>query len=193
MAPFGSWPSAARATALALALAGCASAPPTSFDLSAARPMLQRAPRATIRVREPTATADLDGARILVRSGDNSLSVLAGAQWADRLPLLLRSRLTQSFENAHGLKIVGEGGAANFDYDLETDVRAFELDADARDVKIDFAVKLVSLRGGRVVAARIFERRAPVASTEPGAVTAALDAALSDVMVEIVRFAASSL
>ena len=54
--------------ALAFALAACASGPPaTMYDLAAAKPPPARAVRAQFRVGQPTATADLDTDRMLVR------------------------------------------------------------------------------------------------------------------------------
>lgn len=72
-------------------------------------------------------------------------------------------------------------------------MRAFELDAEARRVEIDIAVKLVSAGAGRVVATKTFKARAPVSSTEPQVVTAALDGALASVLAQIRAFVASSL
>jgi cholesterol transport system auxiliary component len=175
---------------LAGGLTACGGASRVAYDLSATTPGPQRVARAQFRVAEPVATADLESDRILVRTGANTLAVLAGAQWADRLPALLRARLTESFENTRGLRVVGASAAR--DYDIETDIRAFELDANSKEVDIDVAVKLISARG-RVVATRIFKSREPVASTEPGAVVSALDKALSGVMLQIVGFVASNL
>lgn len=179
--------------ALGAALAGCASAPRVAYDLSAAAPGKLRASQTQIRVRTPTATAELDTDRILVRGADNSLAVLAGAQWADRLPSLIAARLIQTFQNGHGPHAIGEGGGAAADYDLETDLRAFEVEADARQVDVDIAVKLVAVQGGRVAATRIFKITAPLASTAPDVATAALDQALSKAMVDIVDFVAGTL
>ncbi len=177
---------------LAGALSACASAPRVAYDLSAATPARLAASHVQIGVRPPTATAELDTDRILVRAPDNSLAVLAGAQWADRLPSLIAARLTQTFQNAHGPRAVGEGGAAA-DYNLEMDLRAFELDAGAGLVDVDIAVKLVSAASGRVVATRIVKVTGPLASTAPDVATEALNQALSKAMVEIVEFVAKTL
>ena len=86
--------------AVALAVAACASGPPpTMFDLAAATPPPARGLRAQIRVGQPTATANLDSDRILVRDSD-TLAILEGARWSESLPALFRTRLAQSFQNA---------------------------------------------------------------------------------------------
>ena len=173
--------------ALALALAACASGPPpTMFDLAAATPPPARGLRAQIRVGQPTATANLDSDRILVRNSD-TLAILEGARWSEALPALFRTRLAQSFQNA-GLGRWIDGPAANADYEVDLDIRAFDLDAPAKEVHIDIAAWIVSLGNGRIRANEIFTLRAPVSSTSPADVAAAMDQAASTVMAEIVRF-----
>jgi cholesterol transport system auxiliary component len=182
----------AVAGALALALAGCAGGPPPSmYDLSAARPPPARAVRAQFRVGQPTATADLDSEHILVREGQ-SLATLAGARWPQSLPALFRARLAQSFQNA-GLARFIDGPAANANYEVDLDIRAFELDAEAKEVHVDIAAWIVSLGTGRIVADQIFALRMPVASTGASDVAAAMDQAASTVMTEIVAFVARAL
>ena len=66
----------AAAVAVALALAACASVPSRIYDLTAANPPPTRALRAQIRIGQPSATADLDGDRILVRDTPITLATL---------------------------------------------------------------------------------------------------------------------
>jgi len=182
----------AVAGALAFALIGCAGGPPPNmYDLSAARPPPVRAVRAQFRVGQPTATADLDSDHILVREGQ-SLATLAGARWPQPLPALFRARLAQSFQNA-GLARFIDGPAANANYEVDLDIRAFELDAEAKEVHVDVAAWIVSLGSGRIVADQIFTLRTTVASTGASDVAAAMDQAASTVMTEIVAFVAKAL
>jgi len=178
--------------ALALALMGCASGPTGNlYDLSAARPPPARAVRAQFRVGQPTATADLDSDRILVRDSQ-TLETLAGARWPQTLPGLFRARLAQSFQNA-GLARSIDGPAANANYEVDLDIRAFELDAQTKEIHLDIAAWIVSLGSGRIVADQIFTLRTPVASTDPADVAAAMDQAASTIMTEIVAFVAKKL
>jgi cholesterol transport system auxiliary component len=182
----------AAAGALALALMGCASGPTgTLYDLSAARPPPARAVRAQFRVGQPTATADLDSDRFLVRDSQ-TLATLAGARWPESLPGLFRARLAQSFQNA-GLGRWIDGPAANANYEVDLDIRAFELDAQTKEIHVDIAAWIVSLGTGRIVADQIFTLRTPVASTDPADVAAAMDQTASSVMTEIVAFVAKAL
>jgi cholesterol transport system auxiliary component len=180
------------ALALALPLAACGAAPLDTYDLSAAKPAPARPLAARVRVAEPLAGLDLDSDRILVRPGSQQVAALAGAKWPDRLPLVVQARLTQSFENAGLAGQVGRNPAAGADYELDLDIRKFDLDVARSRVEIDVAVKLVSAAGG-VAAAEIFTADAPVASTNPAAVAAAMDGVLSSVMKRIVAFVATRL
>jgi cholesterol transport system auxiliary component len=182
---------AGGACALALALVACASAPSTIFDLRAARPSAERPPGPQIRIAEPVATLDLDSDRILVRDG-LSLALLPGGRWPQNLSSLFRARLVESFQNA-GLTRSLAGGAAAADYELDIDIRAFELDAARSEAHVNVAAKIVAVMTGRVADVQIFDARVPVASTDPPAVVAALDRASATVMTRIVAFVAKRL
>jgi len=178
--------------AVALALAACASGPPpTLYDLAAAKPPAARALRAQIRIGQPTATADLDSDHILVRESQ-TLATLAGAVWPEPLPQLFRARLAQSFVNAE-LGHAIDGPAATADYEIDLDIRAFELDAETKEAHVDIAAWIVALGSGRIVTDQIFTLRAPVASTGAADVAAELDDAASTVMTQIVKFVAKAL
>ncbi len=188
----GFWSRSTFAAASALALSACASGPSgTLYDLSAARPPPAHAVGAQFRVGQPTATADLDSDRFLVRDSQ-TLATLAGARWPQTLPALFRARLVQSFQNA-GLARWIDGAAANANYEVDLDLRAFELDVQSKEVNVDIAAWIVSLGSGRIVADQIFTLRTPVASTDPADVAAAMDQAASTVMTEIVAFVAKKL
>ena len=162
----------------------------TAYDLTGESPKPKRALRAKVNVLQPTASGELDSDRVLVRTGPTDFAVLAGARWSEPLPVLIQSRLRAVFDRAQGPQPAD--GAAK-EYNLETDVRAFELIADAKRIEIDIAVKVVSVNSGRVVATRTFTTRAPVSSTDAQVVTAALDGALEGVTAKIFAFVASSL
>jgi ABC-type uncharacterized transport system auxiliary subunit len=177
--------------ALLLALAGCAGAPLTIYDLTAAKPPAARPRGAQISIAQPVATLDLDSERILVRAGLN-LSLLPGGRWPEQLSSLFRARLVETFQNA-GLARSLAGGGATADYELALDIRAFELDATTSQVHVDIAARIIAVNTGRVAAVEIFTAREPVASTDPGAVVAALDEASAGVMTRIVQFVAKRL
>jgi cholesterol transport system auxiliary component len=172
-----------------LLIAACAGSAPETFDLSAASVPEAHKLRAQIAIREPVTSLDLDSQRILVRTSPETVAYLTGAQWSDRLPTLIQTRLVQTFQNAHLLDSVGRAGAGfSSNYSLELDVRAFELDAKRIQGVVDIAAKIVDDRGGRIVASRIFRIEAPSAGTSGGQASVALNTALSAVMTQIVAF-----
>jgi cholesterol transport system auxiliary component len=176
--------------ALALPLAGCANAPSATFDLSAlaaAKPA--RALGAQVVVSEPVATAPMDSDRIVVRPTPETIATLKGAQWTERLPRLLQTRLLQSFENARLLRFVSRpDGRVVAQYSLNTEIRRFDMDLSRGEAVVEISVKLVEEGAGRIAAAKIFSASAPVVADE-GA-PAALDAALGEVMGQIVLWTA---
>ena len=143
------------------------------------------------RVGQATATADLDSDHFLVRESQ-TLATLAGARWPEPLPALFRARLAESFQNA-GLARSIDGPAANANYEVDLDIRAFELDAQSKEVHVDIAAWIVSLGSGRIMADQIFTLRIPVTSTDAANVAAAMDQAASTVMTDIVAFVARKL
>ncbi len=182
---------AGAAGALALALAACASVPSVIFDLGAARLPATRPLGTQIRIADPFATLDLDSDRILVRDG-LALALLPGGRWPQPLSSLFRARLVETFQNA-GLARSLAGGAAAADYELDLDIRAFELDAARSEAHVDVAAKIVAVMSGRVVDVQIFDARAPVAATDAASVVAALDRASATVITRIVAFVARKL
>ena len=180
------------AMALALPLAGCASGPAATFDLSAAsagKPA--RALRAQLVVTEPVATAPVDSDRIVVRPAPGAVATLKDAQWVERLPRLVQTRLIQSFENARLLRSVSRpDGRIVAQFSLNTEIRRFEMDLSQGEAVVEISARLVEEGAGRIAAARIFTARLPVASDAAPSAALALDAALGDVMGQIVIWTA---
>ncbi|HUZ91730.1 MAG TPA: ABC-type transport auxiliary lipoprotein family protein [Methylocella sp.] len=170
-------------------LAACASAPLVTYDLTpAAGGFAARAGRSQLVVLQPEATLPANSDRIVVRFDPQSVAYLTGAQWADKLPALVQSRLIESFQNAHLLREVGRPGMLA-DFSLQTGIRRFELDAGRSTAIVEISAQILS-PSGRIVAARLFSDNVPVASQDPAAVAAALDAALAQVMRDIVIWTA---
>lgn len=171
--------------AIILSACGGGSAPPT-FDLTAPTGPARGAGGGQIVVSDPSALSIYDGDRIVVRQG-GQVSVLKGAQWADRLPRLIQSRLVQTFENVGRKAAVGKpGDRIAADRLLTLDIRAFEIDVDRNLAVVSVSAKLVADASGRVGAARVFNAQEAVAGIEGAPAARALDAALSRVLVDIV-------
>jgi cholesterol transport system auxiliary component len=189
------WTSLGRSLPVAatLMLAGCsflgAEAGTATYDLTAPRGIT--APRATsaqVLVPEPVTLRALDTDRIVVRPKPSEVNYLAGAQWSDRLPRLVQSRLVEAFENTGKVKAGRPGQGLQIDYQVVTEIRAFEYDASARKVRVEISAKLMDDHNGRVGAAEIFTGEVDCASDSGSAVTSALDSALTTQLRAIVAW-----
>ncbi|OJY02829.1 MAG: hypothetical protein BGP04_04950 [Rhizobiales bacterium 62-17] len=180
----------------ALAVAACGGSPSATFDLSPASGATGRAGRGQLAVSEPVAISPFDSERIVVRAGAGAdqVAYLKGAQWTDRLPRLLQSRLVQTFENGRLLRAVGRSGdKIAADYSLTSEIRHFEIDVATSTAVVEISAKLVSEQTGRIRAARIFRAQVPGSAADGAQASVALDAALSQVMREIVRWASAAM
>ncbi|MCE1236355.1 MAG: ABC-type transport auxiliary lipoprotein family protein [Hyphomicrobiales bacterium] len=188
---------AARFVALGLlvsALAACTPLPlgdggkVDTFDLTTPAVTTQAKGRPLqVLVPEPVVDRAYDTDRLLVRPSATEIAFYSGAQWSDRLPRLIQSRLVEALERSGRFRAAGRPGQGlAIDRQLIVDVRAFDYLVGERRVEVALAVKTMDDRTGRV--ASVVERRAeePVASDTAKAVVAAFDAAFARVIGEIV-------
>ena len=180
------WALAAIACGLALALGGCGGGPPpATYDLHASQGKTAAGRlSATLVIAEPTGVQPVDSDRIVIRTGSESVAYLAGAQWSDRLPRLVQTRLIQTFENAGLLGRVGRPGLAA-SHVLQTELRRFEVDVTRNEAVVEISAKIVTDGASRIVAAQIFSATSPAPATQGGQAAAALDDALGDAMRRI--------
>jgi phospholipid/cholesterol/gamma-HCH transport system substrate-binding protein len=143
-------------------------------------------------IAEPTATARMQTQRFLFASDEEAYDDFANAQWSDSLPALVQARLLQSFENydiAHApvrADALGGGGMR-----LVTDLRQFEIAVSPEaDVKLALSAKIID-REGRLRAARIFEKSAPLDGLTPAKAAMAFDKAFSGLASDLVLWTAS--
>ncbi len=186
--------------ALALFLAGCSlfrGPPPETYDLPgpSSIPHLTSGTAAQILIAEPTALKTLDTERIVVSSGPR-LYYYPDAQWPDRMPKVYQAKAIEAFEKSKRAKAVGRPGEGlSIDYQVLTNVRAFEFrsegDGKGGYAHIEVFVKIMDDRNGRVVATRTLTGDAPVKDDTAAGVVAGVNAALSDVLVDLVRWTLS--
>lgn len=179
--------------AVSLALAGCGGGPvPTTFDLSAPSDFGKiGGSRAPLVVQTPTTVQALDSDRLIVRDSSGALSFIGGAQWADRVPALVQTRLIQTFENASHIASVSRPGDRIVpDLQLNTDIRSFNIDSASGQAVVEITAKLVGDRTGRIQRAKLFTARVPSSGGDGALAARALDAALSKVLIDIVRWSA---
>lgn len=181
----------ALAAASSLLLAGCGGgSAPTTYDLSAPRDFGRiGGGGGVLIVAQPTAVQALDSDRLIVKDSSGALSFLGGAQWADRVPNLVQTRLIQTFENGSRIAAVGRPGERIVpDFQLNTDIRAFNIDAASGQAVVEITAKLIGDRSGKVQRAKLFSARVPAGAEGAGAAQA-LDQALSQVLIQIARWA----
>ncbi|MEZ5840711.1 MAG: ABC-type transport auxiliary lipoprotein family protein [Hyphomicrobiales bacterium] len=186
---------AAAALLVAAGVGGCALAggsgpAPATFDLTAPDSFadIKGTSSAQILVKEPSALKALDSERIVVKPTPAAVEYYAGAQWSDRLPRLVQTRLAEAFENSRRFRAVGRpGDGLLIDYQIVTDIRAFQIETSGADeAVVTISAKILNERNGRVVAARLFTARLPVTASSTGSAVAGLDAAMDAVLGELV-------
>lgn len=177
----------------AAALGACTSSGPgATFDLTAPRQGVRSGfSGGQLAIAEPVSIQALEAERIIVKDPSGAVSFLGGGQWADRLPRLVQTRLVQTFENSGVRAVARSGDRIVADYQITTDIRAFQVEAATREAVVEISARLIQDRTGRIVNARIFSARAPVANIDAPGAAQGLDQALSIVLADIVRWAGS--
>jgi cholesterol transport system auxiliary component len=175
---------------------------PTVYLLPTASPPPAAAPAPvawSLRVDTPDAAHALDGARIVVVPQDNVVTTYRGARWTDRAPVLLRDRLLEAFRaDGRVAALSSDSAELGADYELGGDLPAFQSQyEDGRPVVVvRYDARLVQGRSQRILAARRFEVREPVAGKEVPQVVAAFgragDALAAQVIPWTIREAAAA-
>jgi len=123
----------------------------------------------------------LDVAGIAGRWPDGRLDYLAGARWADRLPVLVESALTEAFQDSGRLRSVqGDLGRFRASHTLVVEVRRFEADYTAGGLpvaQVSLAVTLGRADDRRVLAAFTASASEPAPANRQSAVVEALGTA----------------
>lgn len=177
---------------LAAGLSACSGANPLdTYDLTAPKGgAAGRGGGLQVLVADPVVDRALDTDRIVVRPKPTEIAYFAGAQWSDRLPRLIQSRLVETLESSGRFRAAGRPGQGMAaDRQLVVEIRTFDyLPAEGR-VAVTLAVKAMDDRTGRVAGFRLFEASAPTGGDSAPAVVAAFDTAAGQVLGEIAAWA----
>jgi cholesterol transport system auxiliary component len=178
----------ACALGLAALLAACGILPkkePTSlFEPARPAPAVHAEwPQAnwSLLVARPVAGALLDNDRIAVRPAAGEVSVYKGSSWTDTAPEMVQNALLRRFEDSGKILSVSRpGGGVRGQYQLQTDLRAFEsvYVGGAPEAQVEIYARLVDTASGEVVAARSFRETQAAAATDVDSVVQAVSAAL---------------
>lgn len=179
-------------------LTGCGgSAKNDTFDLSVSSPQVSQAPSLKSRqllIADPTALKALDSENNVVRLSGSEVQYLASSQWSDKLPRMVQSKLVEAFEDTGKLGGVGRPGQGlAIDYQVVTDIRAFEVDTTKNIAYIEISVKLLNDKNGTVRAQEVFRSSARVSGSGNANLVKALDNAFASSSREIVNWTLRSL
>ncbi|WP_258609875.1 ABC-type transport auxiliary lipoprotein family protein [Mesorhizobium sp. AR10] len=183
-------------TLLAVTLAGCAAlpgggpAPLDTFELSAPSIDARGHSRRQILIAQPSALKALDSQNIVIKPSDRSIQYLKGAQWADRLPLIVQARLAETFQRSGSFSGVGKPGEGlAIDYQVIVEIRSFEVRVDGGEhAEVDLFVRILNDRNGEVRASKSFTASAPVSGSGNPAYVDALNSTFGDAAKQIVRW-----
>jgi len=141
-------------------------------------------------VADPRTTRIYDSVRIAVSTAPGKIEYFAGGEWADRAPRLFQTALIQTFENSGRILAVGDRAALSVgDVVLQMDIRALYLDVRSGDPVSSVTVYTRLTDGkGSIYAARLFGVSEPARSESADDVVAAMNTALSGVIMDIVAW-----
>ncbi len=187
--------------ALLVVLSACAGAltsPPAKlYTLRPTERFDPTLPQASFQllVETPVAGASLDTPRIAVEKTATSIDYLADASWTDRAPAMLQGLIVQSLEDSRRIVSVGRDSVGlRSDFVLRTELRDFEAEystpgaANPDRVHVRIAAKLVGMPRRTIEAGETFEAMVPVKEGGVQGVVNAFDAALRQVLEQMVAW-----
>ncbi|MXN63686.1 ABC transporter [Stappia sp. GBMRC 2046] len=180
----------ALALAFAAGLGACASTTPSAlYGLNAPRSVQGAAARSSrqILVPQPSALQALDTVNIAVVDTGPIYTYFPRAAWSDTLPKVVQAKIIETLENTGRLRGVGRPGEGLLiDYQLQTDLRAFELRIDGQDrAYVEIAARLLNDRTGRAQASRVFSAQVPSRGVNVDQAVEAMNAAVDQVLSEM--------
>ncbi|MBN9671432.1 ABC-type transport auxiliary lipoprotein family protein [Roseibium aggregatum] len=175
---------------LGVLVSGCASTAPSAYySLQAADvgSLRGRSSRVQVLVAAPRALKALDSSYIAVVEKGPVYTYFPGSAWADTLPNVVQLKLQETLQNTGRLRGVGvPGDGLLIDYQLQTEIRAFELRVGgaSRGV-VEISARVVNDRNGRTVATEVFRAETPAGSTSVDKAVEAMNASADRVFSAI--------
>lgn len=103
----------------------------------------------------PQAGELLDSRRVLTRTEDGEMALLAGVAWPERLPALLQGALVEALQRVPFRAVERVGSGVRGDLVLNVTVHRMEVDYAAGEAVVEFEALLVA-QGGRALGSRRF-------------------------------------
>ena len=149
---------------------------------------------AQLVVEEPTAASSVNTDRIAVKPNFFQVEYFPQARWVDRAPLMVQTRLVESFENTDKVTSVGRQAIGlSSDYTLVSELREFQARVGPGEdgpisVLVRLNVKIVKEPQGLIIASQSFGQNIPVESDSMLDIVAAFDRALGETMEDGVEW-----
>jgi len=194
---------AAFAVACALALGGCISLLPKSDPVQlyrfegvtaeAAAPSIAAAPQVAIFKAPSNFLRSASGDRILTIAGGHAAYV-ADARWVSPAAVLFDEALMRAFDRGGGaVRLVSRGEPARTQYSIRLDVRDFHALYDqgqkaAPEVVVTVRASLIRGADQSLAGQRILEARVRAGDNRVGAIVAAFDSAVGQVLADLVAW-----
>lgn len=168
-------------------------APLDTYNLSAPNSAVTAKSRKSVQilVATPTALKALDSQNIVINPASGSIAYLSGAQWGDRLPNMIQSRLVQAYENTGLLGGVGRpGDGLAINYQILTDIREFGIRASTspQTAVVEIGVRVMDDKNGHIRSTKVFRNIVQVRGSGNNAYLAALNQAFEKTAFEIVSW-----
>jgi cholesterol transport system auxiliary component len=145
-----------------------------------------------LAVEAPVAAANLNTGRIAIAQSPTSMDYYAKMAWTDRAPLMVQTRIVDSFENSHKIVAVArEAIGLRADYVLQPDLRNFEamyFYGGAPIVHVRIVAKLVRMPDRQIIGFATFERCVRAREDKVPKVVEAFDQALGSVIKQLVKW-----
>ena len=139
-----------------------------------------------LTVAKPSASAMLDGQRVVVRHGNDVFAYLAGVTLPDNAPRLLQDRLIEKLQRSGFRAVERQGGGLRGDLLINLQLQQFEVDysePQRPQAKVSIQLLLIDGSNGRVLESRRLESSLAAAVRPAGAARSlllALDTALAE-------------
>lgn len=146
----------------------------------------------TLKIKLPTVAAELDTDRIALVQFDGRQDYIAGAKWADFLPVVIQSALVKSFAaSGRYVSVVADDTPVQARYVLATQVEDFEIRMASGVApalaRIRLRVKLLPATGGRVLHEVVLEDTRPVHAFQLTGMMETLNRSFRDLQAQAVE------
>jgi cholesterol transport system auxiliary component len=145
-----------------------------------------------LAVEVPNASAFLNTSRIAIAQSATSSDYYAKTGWTDRAPLMVQTRIVDSFENSHKIIAVArESIGLRANYVLQSDLRNFEamyFYGKPPIAHVRLVAKLVRMPDRQIIGVATFERCVKARADKVPQVVSAFDQALGSVMKRLVAW-----